>query len=106
MAALFPEKTIRSALNAASGKSFLNFFRFGFKAGLFKQGKHVLFISFNTRLVKRIDAQQVTADAAGFFEEVHELSQEVLVKHGQAQYGDWGHHHPREPAGCPVQPFY
>ena len=37
---------------------------FFFKSGFFKQSKHVLLVSFDTRLVKRIHAQQGAVQAA------------------------------------------
>ena len=39
-----------------------------------KQCKHIFLIALYARLVERIDAQKVSTDAAGKFEEIEELS--------------------------------
>ena len=39
-----------------------------------KQCKHIFLVALYARLVERIDTQKVSADAAGKFEEIEELS--------------------------------
>ena len=48
--------------------------------GLVEQRKHVLLISFHTRLVEGIHTEEVAADATGNLEEVDKLSDVILVE--------------------------
>ena len=50
----------------------------GFVAGLVEEGKHVFLVGLHAGLVEWVDAEHITAHAAGFLEEIDELSQVLL----------------------------
>ena len=66
-------------LNLHSSESRLDSLRLLLVSRLVEQGEHVLLVRLDARLVERIDFQHIAADAAGFFEEVEELADVVLV---------------------------
>ena len=49
-------------------------------AGLTEEGKHILLVSFHTRLVEGIDTKEVAMNTAAKFEEVDELAEVVGVE--------------------------
>lgn len=63
-------------------QSCLDGFGFLFVTRLVQQGEHILLVGFHTRLVERINPQQVAADAACFLKEVQQSAETFLVQCG------------------------
>jgi hypothetical protein len=61
-------------------KSCLDSFGLFFVAGLVQQCKHILLVCFHTRLVERIDSQNITADTASYFKEVEQTSDAFFIQ--------------------------
>ncbi len=53
----------------------LDRFGFGFVAWFFEKSEHVFLVSFHAGLVEGIDVENISADAAGCFEEVDQLAE-------------------------------
>lgn len=60
-------------------KSRLKLFFLFLKARFTQQCEHVILICFNSRLIKGINSQKISADATGFFEEIYKISEIVFI---------------------------
>ena len=58
-------------------------FAFGLVARLAEQGEHIALVVFDSRLVERIDAEHIPADAATFLKEVEKCAEVVFVDFGE-----------------------